>query len=151
MPKMLTPSDIRATIGAGMSITQARKILRCPTRIIRQWARVYGVAVPMRPAKARGREQWRKAAEDFGPGVRAIARGLGIDHKWVAEQLARYGIEPGHGRSGRPIGGGEPKGGLGGNEEGVSHNPIGRRVFADAADSTAQTVPSTPGLVAVGG
>lgn len=98
---MLTPSDITSTIGAGLSLTQARKMLRCPTKVIRHWARVYGIPVPDRtPRYIRTAEQWMQYVADHGPGVRPIARALGIDPKTVRDELDRYGISAGNGGKG---------------------------------------------------
>lgn len=104
---MLTPSDITATIGAGLTTAEAASMLRCATRTVRRAAHAYGIELPLRPAILRGAEQFQAAVDQHGPGLCKIARALDIDRKWLSRQLDRYGIDPGVGTPGRRPSNGE--------------------------------------------
>jgi hypothetical protein len=90
---MLTPSDLRSTLGAGLTTEAAAKMLRCTAKTVRRAAAAYGIELRPRHARIRGEQEWLDAFVRHGPSVRGIARAIGLDHRYVAGQLERYGIK----------------------------------------------------------
>ena len=89
---MLTRSDLNATIGAGQTVREAAKTLRCATKTIIRTARVFEIDLPGRNARVSGADEWRELYDRFGPSVRAVARGISMDHQYVRRQLQKHGI-----------------------------------------------------------
>lgn len=109
----LTPSDLRSTIGAGMTLTAAAKMLRTQRRCVRHWLQVYGLEIhPLCPtskqhggyrrARITTAGEWQALVDAYGPGLRKLARAVDMDPKWVSEQLRKHRIDPGEGQPGRP-------------------------------------------------
>lgn len=92
--KMLSPSDLQSTLGQGMTTEAAAHMLRCTARTVRRAAIAYGVELRPRHARIRGEAEWRKAFEEHGPSLRSMSRALGLDHRYIARQLERYGLRP---------------------------------------------------------
>jgi hypothetical protein len=99
---MLTPSDLSATIGAGLTIREAAKMLRCAGNTIRRAAWAYKLPLPVRRARVRGRDEWLAAVAAYGPGIRPVARALGMDCRYVQRMLEKFAIDPGSGEGGNP-------------------------------------------------
>lgn len=91
---MLTPSDLHATLGTGMTTEAAAQMLRCTRQTVTRAANAYGIALRPRHARLRGEAEWRAAWEEHGPSVVAMSRALGMGHSYVHRKLEEYGIRP---------------------------------------------------------
>ncbi len=57
-------------------------------------ARRHDIKLADRPARIRGKLEWQRAFEQYGPSVTAVARGLNLNRTYVTRMLEEYGIRP---------------------------------------------------------
>lgn len=91
---MLTPSDLHATLGIGMTTAAAAQMLRCAQRTVRRAAHAYGVELPERQARLRTAAEWLAAYQQHGPGLREMGRALSMNRSYIARRLDELGIRP---------------------------------------------------------
>ncbi len=90
---MLTPSDLRATLGAGLRPRDAAKMLRCSQKTVYRAAYAYSIEIPERDGRLRTREEWLAAYEQHGPSLRGMSRGLDMSRSYIARRLEELGIK----------------------------------------------------------